>query len=106
MARRYVAKRDAKEIAKERIDKLFGLAEEQARAGNTVRSKRYVGLALRMGERHKVRTGHKREYCSNCLAYFVPPRNVRVRTGRGRVSMTCKECGTVQRYPLASTRKG
>jgi len=100
MSRRYVGKKDAKDIAKERIDRLFELAEREAVAGNMRRSKRYVALALRMGERHKVRTSHKRTYCGNCLAYFVPPRNVRVRTGRGRVSMTCLECGSVARYPL------
>jgi len=100
MARRYVGKRDAKDIAVERIERLFGLAEEEALKGNQVRSRRYVSMALRMGERHKVRAGHKRTYCPECLSFFVPPRNVRVRTGRGRVSMTCLECGHILRYPL------
>lgn len=104
MSRRYVGKKDAKDIAKERIDRLFELAEREARAGNRVRSRRYVALALRMGERHKVRAGHKRTYCAKCLSFFVPPRNVRVRTGRGRVSMTCLECGWVARYPLNRSR--
>jgi ribonuclease P protein subunit RPR2 len=101
MARRYVGKKDAKDIAKERVDRLFELAEQEALKGNQVRAKRYVSLALRMGERHKVRAGHKRTYCPECLTYFVPPRNVRVRTGRGRVSMTCLECGHIIRYPLS-----
>jgi len=100
MSRRYVGKKDAKDIAKERIDRLFELAETAAQAGNASRSKRYVSLALRMGERHKVRASHKRTYCGNCLMYFIPPRNVRVRTGRGRVSMTCLECGFITRYPI------
>ena len=106
MARRYVGKRDAKDIAAERIDKLFGLAEEEALKGNQVRAKRYVSMALRMGERHKVRAEHKRTYCPECLAFFVPPRNVRVRTGRGRVSITCLECGHISRYPLSIASKG
>jgi ribonuclease P protein subunit RPR2 len=100
MARRYVGKKDAKEIASERIERLFELAEQEAHKGNQERAKRYVSLALRMGERHKVRAGHKRTYCPECLTFFVPPRNVRVRTGRGRVSMTCLECGHIVRYPL------
>lgn len=106
MARRYVGKRDAKDIAAERIERLFGLAEEEALKGDQVHAKRYVSMALRMGERHKVRSGHKRTYCPKCLAFFVPPRNVRVRTGRGRVSMTCLECGKVQRFPLAKRGLG
>jgi ribonuclease P protein subunit RPR2 len=106
MARRYVGKRDAKDIAAERIDKLFELAEEEAQKGNQVRAKRYVSMALRMGERHKVRAEHKRTYCPECLAFFVPPRNVRVRTGRGRVSITCLECGHISRYPLRIASKG
>lgn len=106
MSRRYVGKKDAKDIAKERIDRLFELAEKEVLAGNKSRSRRYVSLALRMGERHKVRSSHKRTYCGNCLAFFVPPKNVRVRTGRGRVSMTCLECGSVTRFPLRTSKGG
>ena len=104
MGRRHVGKRDAKDIAKERIDALFELAESEALKGNHVRSKRYVSLALRMGERHKVRARHKRTYCPSCLSFFIPPRNVRVRTGRGRVSITCLSCGNVSRYPLTKSK--
>jgi len=100
MSRRFVGKKDAKDIAEERIDRLFELAEKEARTGNIGRSKRYVSLALRMGERHKVRASHKRTYCGKCHSFFVPPKNVRMRTGRGRVSMTCLECGNIMRYPL------
>jgi ribonuclease P protein subunit RPR2 len=104
MARRHLGKRDAKDLAKDRIDKLFELAEIEARSGTDERAKRYVSLALRMGERHKVPAKHKRTYCSECLAYFVPPRNVRVRTGGGRVTITCLTCGSIQRYPLAARK--
>ncbi len=100
MGRRHVGKRDAKEIAKERIDSLFALAGHEARSGDSRRSRRYVSLALRMGERHKVRAGRKRTYCPQCLVFFVPPRNVRIRTGRGWVSMTCLDCGHISRYPI------
>ena len=99
-----MGKRDAKDIAGERIERLFELAATEARTGNDARGKRYVELALKIGERHKVRAGHKRTYCPACHAYFIPPRTVRVRTGRGWVSMTCLLCGHVARYPLASSR--
>jgi ribonuclease P protein subunit RPR2 len=104
MGRRHLGKRDARDIAEERIDKLFQLAGSEARGGDDARSRRYVELALRIGERHKVRAGHKRTYCPSCHAFFVPPRTVRVRTGRGRISMTCLLCGHVARYPLPHPR--
>jgi ribonuclease P protein subunit RPR2 len=104
MARRYVGKRDAKDIARDRIDRLFALAEKEAATGNQGRAKRYVTLALRVGERHKVRAGHKRTYCPSCHAFYVPPWNLRVRTHRGRVSMTCLGCGHITRYPVNKKR--
>ncbi|MGQ9587336.1 MAG: ribonuclease P protein component 4 [Thermoplasmata archaeon] len=106
MGRRHLGKRDAKEIAKERIDKLFEVAKKEARDGNDERSRRYIALALRIGERHKVRTGHKRSYCPHCRSFFVPPRNVRVRTGKGRISMTCLVCGHILRYPVTGITRG
>lgn len=105
MGRRHLGKREAKDIARERIDGLFGLAEQEVHQGSVERSKRYVSLALRIGERHKVRTGHKRTYCPECHSFFVPPVNVRVRTGRGNISMTCLACGHVSRYPLVQKRR-
>lgn len=95
-----MSKRGAKDIAEERVDILFQEAEAEARSGNDARAKRYVELALRMSSRHKVRATHKRTYCPECHAFFVPPRNVRVRTRSGRVSMTCLSCGHVLRYPM------
>ena len=101
MARRHLGKRDAKGIASDRIEGLFELARSEAKAGREDRAKRYVGLALRIGERHKVRVTHKREYCPSCHAYFIPPLNVRSRTGAGKVVITCLGCGHILRYPLA-----
>jgi ribonuclease P protein subunit RPR2 len=104
MGRRHVGKGDAKDIARERIETLFELAEKEALGGSQERAKRYVSLALRLGERHKVRAGHKRSYCPSCHAFFAPPRNLRVRTHRGRVSMTCLGCGHIIRYPVKKSR--
>ncbi len=95
-----MGKGDAKDIARERIDGLFVLAQQEASDGNPARAKRYVSLALRIGERYKVRTGHKRRYCPKCHSFFVPPRNVRVRTRERRVTMTCLACGHIIRYPM------
>jgi len=102
MGRRHVAKGDAKDIARDRIDRLFELAEQQAISGNQKLSKRYVSLALRMGERHKVRAGHKRTYCPSCHSYFVPSANMRVRMTGKRITITCLSCGRIVRYPIRS----
>ncbi len=99
MARRHVGKKDAISIAGERVDKLFALAEEEAIAGNEARAKRYVSLALRISQRHRVPARHKRKYCPECHSYFLPPRNIRVRLSKGMVVMTCLGCGHVLRYP-------
>ena len=100
MARRHVGKRDAVGIAETRIDRLFDLAEEEAKRGDMERATKDISLALRMGERHRVPARHKRSYCPDCLSYFIPSRDVRVRTNRGRMTMTCLKCGRVQRYPI------
>ncbi len=104
MTRRHLGKRDAKQIAAERIDALFEMARSEAKSGNHDRAKRYVSLALRIGERHKVRAGHTREYCPKCHSFFVPPVNVRTRTGSSRVIITCLACGTILRFPIKGPR--
>lgn len=106
MARRHVSKRGAKDIAEERVFVLFEEAAAEATRGDDARARRYVELALRMSERHKVKASHKRTYCPECHTYFVPPRNVRVRTRSGKVSMTCLSCGHVLRYPMRAGKGG
>lgn len=101
-----MSKRGAKDIAEERVDVLFEEAAAEAKGGADARARRYVDLALRMSERHKVRASHKRTYCPQCHTYFVPPRTVRVRTRQGRVSMTCLSCGHVLRYPVRAEKGG
>lgn len=105
MGRRHVGRIDAKEIAKERVDGLFELAQLEASKSNYQRAQRYVSLALRIGQRHKVRAGHKRTYCPACHSYFIPSVNVRVRTSRKNLVMTCLECGHILRYPLAISKR-
>jgi len=106
MGRRHIGKKDARGLAGERVARLFALAEEEAGKGNDERARKYVGLALRMAERHRVPAANKRRYCPECRSYFVPPRNVRVRVRSGMVAMTCLVCGNVQRFPTARRMRG
>jgi ribonuclease P protein subunit RPR2 len=105
MARRPVSKKDARNLAEQQVHRLFELAEREARAGNEARATRYVDLAIRVSERYRVPARHKRTYCPSCHAFLVPPRNVRVRTGSGRLSMSCLRCGHVQRFPIGEAGK-
>jgi ribonuclease P protein subunit RPR2 len=105
MARRHLSRKSAKDIAEDRVDILFEEAANEAKSGRDERAKRYVEMALKMSARHKIRATHKREFCPQCHVFFIAPRNVRVRTGSGRVAMTCLSCGHVQRYPIKVSKR-
>jgi ribonuclease P protein subunit RPR2 len=89
-------------IAMERIERLFDLAREAARAGETERARRYVRRARRIAERNRLSLPRefKRFTCSACDRVLLPGRNARVRTRSGHVTVTCT-CGHVSRYPYA-----
>ncbi len=106
MARRHMTKKQARGLAEQQVDRLFELAEHEARTGRDDRATRYVSLAIRVSERYKVPARHKRTYCPSCHAFFAPPRNVRVRTGGQRLSVSCLRCGRVQRFPIGRSWSG
>lgn len=94
-------KRQEREIAEERIGRLFLLAEKEALGGNATRANRYVDLARRIGMRYNVRLASefRRRVCKACHAYLLPPKTARVRTGKSRITTTCLACGQVMRFP-------
>ena len=87
-------------IAEERICRLTDLAREAARSGDDDRARRYVRLARRIAERHRLRLPKRlsRAVCRACDRYLLPGRNARVRTRDGHVVVTC-DCGHQTRYP-------
>lgn len=91
-----------KKIARERMEILFEEADK-AFDGHPGRSRRYVGLALKIGMRYNVRLppGRKRWFCRKCSSYLKPGASCRVRTSREKqaVVITCLSCGNVSRYP-------
>lgn len=93
-------------IAKERIERLFALAED-AFASDPLRSKRYVTLARRIGMRQRVRIpAHLRaRFCRRCSAYLVPGASARVRVQHGKVIVTCLVCGHQKRYPVVKKHR-
>jgi ribonuclease P protein subunit RPR2 len=88
-----------KSIAKERIEVLFGRAQESFHE-HPERSNRYVALARRIAMRQRVRIDHgfRRQYCHHCYAFLVPGQNMRVRVHRGNVVVTCGICNEKMRY--------
>ncbi|MBC7085533.1 MAG: ribonuclease P [Methanomethylovorans sp.] len=90
----------AKELAKERIQKLFELAESEHKL-KPYRSDEYVGIARKIGMRYLVRFPRelKVRYCKTCGSYLVPGNNCRFRLRKKCVVLTCLKCGSVKRYP-------
>lgn len=96
----------ARKIARERIAILFARAREFFDEDPAV-SHRCVALARRIAMRQRVRIdrSYRRQFCRFCHAFLVPGRNMRVRIHRGKVIVTCRECGRQMRYLLEVRRE-
>ena len=100
MSKRRIPKREARSIAFERIEILFGLSEREMKRGKPERAKRYLDLALRIGMRYKVSVSRwKMKFCPECKSYYQFPKTASIRLRRGRIIVTCNSCGNVARYP-------
>jgi ribonuclease P protein subunit RPR2 len=89
-------------IAGERIDILFGLAEEEALSHNLPRATRYVDLARKIGMRYNVRIPgkFKRKFCKHCHTFLLPGENARVRVKNGKIIVFCQNCNRYTRMPI------
>jgi len=98
-------KSGSRRLARERIGILFERAAEFY-PENPEWSNRCVELARKIGMRHRVRIEPllKRRFCRRCNSYLVPGSNARVRIHRGRVVVTCLNCGHRSRYPTGRLR--
>ena len=95
-------------IAKERIAKLFKLAEKEFEK-HPARSKRYVELARKIGMRYNVRLTkqQKRKFCKACNNLLKQGVTARVRTdSKNRaIVIKCLKCNKIYRYPYTRTDK-
>jgi ribonuclease P protein subunit RPR2 len=93
-------------IAGERIDILFGLAEEEALSHNLSRATRYVDLARKIGMRYNVRIPgkFKRRFCKHCHNFLLPGENSRVRVKNGRIIVFCENCNQYTRMPITRNK--
>ncbi|MFQ6072382.1 MAG: ribonuclease P protein component 4 [Methanosarcinales archaeon] len=95
-----------KDIAKQRIERLFELAEQEFKT-HPERSNRYVQLARKIGMRYRVRLPKplKRRICKHCYSYLVIGNNARVRLRRNYVAVTCLCCNKQMRFPYNKRSK-
>lgn len=95
----------AKDLAMERIQRLFELAESEYSL-NPERSNEYISLARKIGMRYLVRFPRelKVRFCKSCGAYLVPGDNCRIRLKGRYMVITCLKCENIKRYPYSSTR--
>ena len=101
MARPIIPKSKQKEIARERISRLFAQAAEVF-PGNKSLANRYVTLArkIAMKVRMPMPREYKRRFCKHCYRYLQPGVNARVRTRGGKVIISCFECKKFTRIPV------
>ncbi len=88
------------DMASQRIDRLFGMAEKACRERPDL-ADRYVDIARRISMRHRVSIPRelKRNVCKDCYSYLRPGSNARVRADGRNVVITCLKCGGIRRYP-------
>ena len=89
-----VGKNKRKEIALERIYRLFELAEAEF-PKHPERSKRYVELARKIGTRNKavIPAEFKKKFCKKCGAFLVKGKNAEWKDLGKLLEIECQECG-------------
>ena len=94
-------KEKQKKIAKERVDVLFGQAE-QIFTKNPVRANRYVDLARKIAMKVNIRMPKrlKRQFCKHCFSFLKSGVNSTTRIRDGKVVIYCRECKKYTRIPL------
>lgn len=95
-------KEEAKRIAKERVDKLFEMAERAAAANDFRSADRYVEMAWDIKLKFRIAlTKHQKQlFCRRCLKFLADGKTGRYRTEKGQLVITCLNCGSARRYPL------
>ncbi|MCC7573325.1 MAG: hypothetical protein KO464_08040 [Candidatus Methanofastidiosum sp.] len=94
-----------KKVASARIKELLRLSELQKDDG--ILSANFIKTAVGISRRHKIRIPfkNKRRFCKKCYTVFIPGKTVRVRTGKGKVTFTCLNCGHIKRIPYLKEKK-
>jgi ribonuclease P protein subunit RPR2 len=88
------------EMAEQRIERLFSLAEKVFSTRPEL-ADRYVDIARRISMRHRVGIPgqYKKRICKQCGSYLMPGQNSRTRLDGKNIVITCKNCEAIKRYP-------
>jgi ribonuclease P protein subunit RPR2 len=99
-------RRRIEDLAVQRIERLFQLAEVAAKEGREQRSQRYIELARAIGMRYRVRIPKhlKMRLCKRCHALLIPGKTARVRLRSEYMTTTCLRCGEQMRRPYKTPR--
>jgi ribonuclease P protein subunit RPR2 len=99
--KRKTDKQMQKTIAKNRIKKLFLMAEQKAFDSNFILADRYVDIARKISMRCLVPipVEFKRSFCKHCYSYLLPSINSRTRINKGKIIIFCKNCQKYTRIP-------
>lgn len=99
-------KRRIEDLAVQRIERLFQLAEVAAKEEREQRSHRYIELARAIGMRYRVRIPKhlKMQLCKRCHALLIPGKNARIRLRGEYMTSTCLQCGKQMRRPYKTSR--
>ncbi len=94
-----------KKVASERIKEL--LKSSELHKNDEVLSRNSIRTAVAISRRHKIRISSKfkRKFCKKCFTILIPNKTVRVRTGKGKVTFTCLNCGNIKRIPYSKEKK-
>jgi len=97
---------EQKDMARQRIKKLFDLANETFSKDKAL-SDRYVTLARKIQMKYKVRftSEQKRQFCRHCYSYLMPGKNCRVRTRGDNIVYYCLDCKRYNRFGKRGSSK-
>ena len=96
-----MVRKDKKEIAKEKLKKLFFQADKIFEK-NPKLADRYIDLGRKIAMKVNLRypRGLKRKFCKHCYRYLRSGVNCRIRTRKKKLVYYCFECKKYMRFPL------
>jgi ribonuclease P protein subunit RPR2 len=105
----YFAMSSPKQIALQRVQTLFQLAQE-AMHKDPEQAQRYVQIARRIAMRTRLRLPkeYRSRICRKCKSFIFPGVNCRIRIQQKRephMVITCLSCGGVSRIPIKSRKE-
>lgn len=92
----------SRRIARERIERLFELADKRVEEDRQELADRYVEIARNIGMKYNVSIPSelRKRFCHECHAFLTPGFNctVRVNSKNSTINYHCENCGHVNRY--------